>query len=197
MPREGHDLPKTLQCCAKIISIHVPREGHDLGAYNGLVRKDGFQSTCPARGTTNPTAEAIQRMLNFNPRAPRGARRGTSGRAMIYTNFNPRAPRGARQSILDLRPSAKSISIHVPREGHDDDYRAIMQADAISIHVPREGHDYRWKNLPCSLSNFNPRAPRGARLSLEKSTLLAVEFQSTCPARGTTLQTDRTFFARY
>ena len=29
--------------------------------------------------------------------------------------------------------------------------------------MPREGHDYRWKNLPCSLSNFNPRAPRGAR----------------------------------
>ena len=98
------------------------------------------------------------------------------------SHFNPRAPRGARQSILDLRPSAKSISIHVPREGHDDDYRAIMQADAISIHVPREGHDYRWKNLPCSLSNFNPRAPRGARLYKQTALfLLDIDFNPRAP----------------
>ena len=36
-----------------MISIHVPREGHDLG-YNGVAGSGNpFQSTCPARGTTN------------------------------------------------------------------------------------------------------------------------------------------------
>ena len=37
------------------------------------------------------------------------------------------------------------------------------------------------------LSNFNPRAPRGARPAAEESLLRRREFQSTCPARGTTM----------
>ena len=34
------------------ISIHVPREGHDAVVDKQLKTADGFQSTCPARGTT-------------------------------------------------------------------------------------------------------------------------------------------------
>ena len=36
------------------------------------------------------------------------------------------------------------------------------------------------------LYNFNPRAPRGARLSHTACIMLTAVFQSTCPARGTT-----------
>ena len=57
---------------------------------------------------------------------------------------------------------------------------------AISIHVPREGHD----NAPFCLSakayDFNPRAPRGARLIFADIDFIKPVFQSTCPARGTT-----------
>ena len=35
-------------------------------------------------------------------------------------------------------------------------------------------------------SDFNPRAPRGARLLMQGKTQAAIAFQSTCPARGTT-----------
>ena len=38
-----------------LISIHVPREGHDGVTISGASFADAFQSTCPARGTT-PTA---------------------------------------------------------------------------------------------------------------------------------------------
>ena len=57
----------------------------------------------------------------------------------------------------------------------------------ISIHVPREGHDTSQAALMAALKDFNPRAPRGARLScLTSYPICAKSFQSTCPARGTT-----------
>ena len=125
-----------------------------------------------------------------------------------------------------------AISIHVPREGHDDTYHDNYLRFGISIHVPREGHDAVKLYFTMSASqfqstcpargttlcmdgadangrNFNPRAPRGARLRLGPHPLRARRisihvpreghdiippkvlprfhvFQSTCPARGTT-----------
>ena len=79
------------------ISIHVPREGHDLAETVPSMQTSPFQSTCPARGTTIAQTVSGVRTPNFNPRAPRGARRDTRG---------------------DYRAAAE-ISIHVPREGHD------------------------------------------------------------------------------
>ena len=105
--------------------------------------------------------------INFNPRAPRGARRyprHEGGGRTFY--FNPRAPRGARLCSTALIPRPKKISIHVPREGHDRP---------------------AWcKRRNCKY--FNPRAPRGARLpQVELGAKRVLKFQSTCPARGTTL----------
>ena len=52
----------------------------------------------------------------------------------------------------------------MPREGHDRDGGTSMRTAGISIHVPREGHD--------------------TILRVTKQKI--IEFQSTCPARGTT-----------
>ena len=57
----------------------------------------------------------------------------------------------------------------------------------ISIHVPREGHDEFLCRQRVADGHFNPRAPRGARRSALLSNTVAGTFQSTCPARGTTL----------
>ena len=80
------------------------------------------------------------------------------------------------------------ISIHVPREGHDFRIRAERKSiHRISIHVPREGHDSLQSGLSIDQSNFNPRAPRGARPSPPIPGRRDIKlFQSTCPARGTT-----------
>ena len=51
VPREGHDFKRFRACLVRRISIHVPREGHDARSY----------VMCASD-------------IDFNPRAPRGAR---------------------------------------------------------------------------------------------------------------------------
>ena len=124
-----------------------------------------FQSTCPARGTTFVRIDVLHDFNDFNPRAPRGA-----------------------------RPGARSTT---------------RRSSSISIHVPREGHDLTCSTRSIPLPYFNPRAPRGARhpqgappeqeqyisihvpreghdLTTQIITKDTTQFQSTCPARGTT-----------
>ena len=79
---------------------------------------------------------------NFNPRTPRGVRRGGMSAPMRGGDFNPRTPRGVRRSVM----------------------RSSICSNSISIHAPREGCDER----PCCTSEtgrhyFNPRTPRGVR----------------------------------
>ena len=81
----------------RLISIHVPREGHDR----------------------NKNMEIIN-ASNFNPRAPRGARPFyLPPPHPVTADFNPRAPRGARLCNPFYTICTQCISIHVPREGHD------------------------------------------------------------------------------
>ena len=82
---------------AKIISIHVPREGHDYVIPFIQFVHNAFQSTCPARGTT------------------------TNDSGFTLTDgISIHVPREGH----DLMDSVAvfliiMISIHVPREGHD------------------------------------------------------------------------------
>ena len=150
---------------ASVISIHAPREGCD-----------GF-------GTGD-----VSGWRYFNPRTPRGVRLEIPTRAIVVSDFNPRTPRGVRRGHVAHLRLDTVISIHAPREGCDMLDEKDLQAIAISIHAPREGCDYRrysdgrfaprfqsthpargatWKCFfPCSqFINFNPRTPRGVRLS--------------------------------
>ena len=53
VPREGHDVPLKHGIISHIeISIHVPREGHDTAAATSSPGSSLFLSTCPVRGTT-------------------------------------------------------------------------------------------------------------------------------------------------
>ena len=97
------------------VSIHAPRVGRDTsgGDYNFVLGL--FQSTRPAWGATQMTISIPAMHLFqstrpawgatpprcFNPRAPRGARRGIAAKSTHGCCFNPRAPRGAR---LDFQP---------------------------------------------------------------------------------------------
>ena len=208
MPREGHDYfvvylaawnsdfnPRAprgaRQRCAVLaysrvcISIHVPREGHDAKLYF--------------------TTSAYR---NFNPRAPRGARPRHFSLRCAPPEFQSTCP--ARGTTLGQWPNSgvHYISIHVPREGHDFDIETTNIAGIISIHVPREGHDSNYITKTATQTYFNPRAPRGARREAAAScrtarnfnpraprgarpeddvwAYLGEQFQSTCPARGTT-----------
>ena len=80
------------------ISIHAPHMGRDqriLGA-NGFDFK--FQSTRPIWGATLACMINGKNSLNFNPRAPYGARPHMLIRVELQEqHFNPRAPYGARR----------------------------------------------------------------------------------------------------
>ncbi len=56
----------------------------------------------------------------------------------------------------------------------------------ISIHAPLVGRDRRCTGYACIHGNFNPRAPRGARLLQRKMYLRLAKFQSTRPSWGAT-----------
>ena len=125
-----------------IISIHVPREGHDILGVRKDRRQQEFQSTCPARGTTNAIALMEVHMPEFQSTCP---------------------ARGTTFQVTPCPARPKNISIHVPREGHDVNNIVRRLCRVISIHVPREGHDHGPQSQCCLLTDFNPRAPRGAR----------------------------------
>ena len=208
-PRGARPEPERRQCLFPRISIHVPREGHDLRAPRLTHKKSGFQSTCPARGTTDIDGErgAVNAISIHVPReghdygADQGSlfgaisihvpREGHDARMITAQSpslpFQSTCPARGTTPYNSTAKAKKQISIHVPREGHDRCRPGRTAPKApISIHVPREGHDTTSWRRSLRRSYFNPRAPRGARhhqLAAQPSPFL---FQSTCPARGTT-----------
>ena len=231
VPREGHDSTTFSAGVQRSISIHVPREGHDGSNPSFCAKSTKFQSTCPARGTTTRTPcrasrsrfqstcpargtteseDDAENYVTFQSTCPARGTTGTEpteGGATTY--FNPRAPRGARQERESLYRRNGGISIHVPREGHDQlssgscARQAIFQSTCPARGTTRPAwckrRDYKYFNpraprgarltgSRCSrqLTDFNPRAPRGARPAYHRLGDGHDAFQSTCPARGTT-----------
>ena len=100
----------------------------------------------------------------FNPRAPRGARRGCKDKCGRRGHISIHAPREGRDlRLFTFLTRLKRISIHAPREGRDPSVTGVHKNFYISIHAPREGRDVGVAVIPRHNRNFNPRAPRGAR----------------------------------
>ena len=188
----------------------MPREGHDQDSGGNSGGFFGFQSTCPARGTTRGAAFP-QRVRRISIHVPREGHDVLAAGCHIKIRISIHVPREGHDEATPARPSlSECISIHVPREGHDRGGICLKcQGRGISIHVPREGHDPHPQRLLPVKNHFNPRAPRGARRSCERAAYQAITisihvpreghdsgrprparhgtgFQSTCPARGTT-----------
>ena len=124
--------------------------------------------------------------LDFNPRAPCGARRRLRGAQRLPVYFNPRAPCGARhgggktascgelifQPTRPLRGAtpppreeldAAIISTHAPLAGRDSHTSYRFRRPCISTHAPLAGRDCRGRRTTSRFCHFNPRAPCGAR----------------------------------
>ena len=103
-------------------------------------------------------------MVNFNPRAPCGARPKTpamftiievisthaplAGRdgctvcaAGCCVYFNPRAPCGARPAVQGVTATSAQISTHAPLAGRDTTSRMKYHSFLISTHAPLAGRD--------------------------------------------------------
>ena len=149
-----------------------------------------FQSTCPARGTTSPDRRPLRSYHHFNPRAPRGARPRAGGHVPPATErISIHVPREGHDAAPPPAARPRSdISIHVPREGHDPwQPHPRRRGRGISIHVPREGHDGTTGRDVFHWWIFQSTCPaRGTTLFNQMWVLQTRQFQSTCPARGTT-----------
>ena len=101
-------------------------------------------------------------------------------------NFNPRAPCGARQEKYYKRPDGLFISIHAPRAGRDSprsawpwscrNFNPRAPCGARPGVAPPPGPPWY----------FNPRAPCGARPAGSFLIPSRSRFQSTRPVRGAT-----------
>ena len=152
------------------------RGATDVAKGGGEVKK--FQPTRPLRGATCFGAVILRMLINFNPRAPCGARLSSLLPSGAYTDFNPRAPCGAR--LYDPSPLFWSyyISTHAPLAGRDP---APSVTGAINIlyfnpRAPCGARLFPFLFLSFCNSYFNPRAPCGARLSsgISRATLILI-----------------------
>ena len=165
VPLAGHDILLLLHHRWGFISIHVPLAGHDLHL------SVSFQAVrisihVPLAGHDLLPQFLLRKALNFNPRAPCGARqkapsprqsgqrfqstcplRGTTRSEMLrhlkYRRFQSTCPlRGTTQIPFSL------IAIIVfqstcPLRGTTEEIKISCCGIRISIHVPLAGHDGR------------------------------------------------------
>ena len=154
-----------------------------------------FQSTRPLRGATVVQSALGDLLGVFQSTRPlRGATPLPSRPARRATDFNPRAPCGARQLVRGVGDAGRRISIHAPLAGRDRLGAPLVGVPHISIHAPLAGRDgdgdpdtdedkefqsTRPLRGATSLystgdkrkTNFNPRAPCGARREILPYTL--------------------------
>ncbi len=194
-PRGARRFPPFLVLIPARVSIHAPRAGRDrvpmvLGVVDPL-----FQSTRPARGATISSFPRTHTRASFNPRAPRGARHFLLSSYSYLREFQSTRPARGATGSASFRISHTSLFQSTrPARGATAHMPPASSPPAVSIHAPRAGRDVvRWfAGAPWAC--FNPRAPRGARLTRFKLDFLLQRFQSTRPARGATgVRTDRHF----
>ena len=102
------------------------------------------------------------------------------------THISIHAPRTGSDPAGCWRRGRGRISIHAPRTGSDGDFSSGNKNLEISIHAPRTGSDSSGTSGSGNQYHFNPRSPHGERRDPSYPVLVALEFQSTLPARGAT-----------
>ena len=101
--------------------------------------------------------------------------------------FNPRAPYGARHAFDRAVSRQDFISIHAPHTGRDTPLRwMIFFVEIFQSTRPIRGATPTGRLFLCQKTNFNPRAPYGARLCFCFALVIRLIFQSTRPIRSAT-----------
>ena len=129
-----------------------------------------FQSTQPKRAATYINKRQWFWRCNFNPRSPRGLRRGrTAAFKCCVGNFNPRSPRGLRPGMAAIFCAWANFNPRSPRGLRRKLHALFFIPCTISIHAAQEGCDNRIRLLATSSPYFNPRSPRGLRPTVQRS----------------------------
>ena len=153
--------------------------------YNG---ERVFQSTCPARGTTQRrscTSDGARISIHV-------PREGHDGMVIYDAKFAD-----VFQSTCPARGTTRFRYVRDRRRGRfqstcpargttDGNFKIADNNLLFQSTCPARGTTSRSSVRLRRGSHFNPRAPRGARRRQEVLIMAERVFQSTCPARGTT-----------
>ena len=129
-----------------------------------------FQSSLPAGGATIPPISVLLWICNFNPRSPRGERLLVVTVFLFLCPFQSSLPAGGATSSSHKFSFNAGISILAPRGGSDIIEDLRLRVNLISILAPRGGSDRTRRMCLSASTYFNPRSPRGERLSRSKET---------------------------
>ena len=106
-------------------------------------------------------------------------------------DFNPRAPCGARRFMLMPFAPLTIFQSTRPVWGATQRVNKLLRFLFISIHAPRVGRDRSGRGHDPRRGDFNPRAPCGARPIVWAVANIDSLFQSTRPVWGATMGHDR------
>ena len=164
-PIRGATCAQSIVEFAQDISIHAPHTGRDT-----------------------PWSTPWTGSPYFNPRAPYGARRGRTGEPIRGAFISIHAPHTGRDLGYGLQVrDGKLFQSTRPIRGATSVYEKGAQFKTISTHAPHTGRDPRRRRRWDRGSDFNPRAPYGARRVQYPITIQQQDlFQSTRPIRGAT-----------
>ena len=171
------------------ISIHAPRGGSDDTCQPQHVSVFYISIHAPRGGSDFPAGTPGNTMPGISIHAPRGGSDVLRclPRLANRNHFNPRSPRGERRGIICTSSKCPLISIHAPRGGSDAPWRRIPSSpfdfNPRSPRGERRTHASP-STYPCSTFQstlpaggatgtvllspsyhryFNPRSPRGER----------------------------------
>ena len=147
-----------------------------------------FQSTRPVWGATTD-ASAVIATINISIHAPRVGRDGQGAKSAEFGyDISIHAPRVGRDvgKPVGGKP-VNGFQSTRPVWGATGDVHVRGLGQSISIHAPRVGRDaIALTSYSKAKTNFNPRAPCGARRSLSVIIKPSKGFQSTRPVWGAT-----------
>ena len=166
LPAGGATFVRIFQFKQSVISIHAPRGGSDV-RHPAEDQRFGVISIHAPRGGSDKIRKRPDGLHgHFNPRSPRGERHRQKSRISSGDlKFQSTLPAGGATRSGPESPMARShISIHAPRGGSD------TQSASCTTGIPKY---------------FNPRSPRGERLTdLSNATSATINISIHAPRGG-------------
>ena len=142
------------------------------------------------KGAPPFSMSALYIIMNFNPRAPCGARLCSALPKMLNDVFQSTRPmRGATESFPMISFNF-NVSIHAPHAGRDVQEGLYISVDDVSIHAPHAGRD-ALLFAPAVADTVSIHAPHAGRDDLERHNTSCTHVSIHAPRVGRDTPTTR------
>ncbi len=164
------------------ISIHSPLAGRDFDRPANCFKRHNFNPLAP-RGARRMAKYKPMRIYRISIHSPLAGRdQGVSVIPRPTPYFNPLAPRGARRRRAGGPWPRSDFNPLAPRGARRRQDHLRQRRERISIHSPLAGRDCPpWRRRSACSSYFNPLAPRGARRGCRAPGRSRIDFNPLAP----------------